>query len=100
VHFNALAVPNEREVTVNLVEDRACAVGNKIVVTGVLDRVRGHDDGRVTPYLRHRPHAAQKVDKLGVVIGAFACVSACKIDPPISGLVGCLLWREAGGGGC
>ncbi len=26
--------------------------------------------------------------------------SACKIDPPIFGLIGCPLWREAGGGGC
>jgi hypothetical protein len=33
-------------------------------------------------------------------LGTRQCVSACKIDPLGSGLLGCLLWFEAGGGGC
>ena len=65
-------MPREREVAVDLVEDGAGPVWDEVVVASVLDRVCGHDDGRGAPNLRHRPHAAQEVDKLGVVIGAFA----------------------------
>src|SRR5208282_5824117 len=66
----------KRQVAVDFVQDRAAAVGDKLIFVGALGRMRRNQDGRIAGQRRQRTEAPHEFARLDVVVNHAAKVSA------------------------